>query len=249
MPKATSTPGSALQHCERSHGALLPAYPPPAEVRERLLEMAFPECAACVARLLTQLGYRNVRQMGPLYQRGRNMHGGMDLSAEQGQGLTMSKVIVQVKQYREAVPRAYVDELRGAMLRVGADQGMLITTSEFAPAAVMAALAAQHAAKVRLVDGAELVRLMAEHRTDLSGRAWSGFLPPAHAGTGGMEHGSLARSGTAADRSGGRPPTGAPQAPSPLPAAPEYRGVTVTVTVRPPDQGTAHASAPLPARR
>jgi hypothetical protein len=154
-----------------------PSYPAPSQVRERLLALPFPEYAACVARLLTALGYRNVRTMGALHAKGRNAFGGMDLTADQGQGLTASKVIVQVKQYQGPVPRAFVDELRGTMLRVGAHQGLLVTTSEFARAAAEAAQSGQHAAPVRLVEGRELVRLLSSYKVDLEGHAWSAFLP------------------------------------------------------------------------
>lgn len=144
---------------------------------ERLLALPFPAYAACVARLLTALGYRDVRLMGALHEKGRNAFGGMDLSAEQGQGLTASKVIAQVKQYRDPVPRAFVDELRGTMLRVGAQQGLLVTTSEFARSASEAALSGQHAAPVRLLDGRELARLLIAYGIDVEGPAWSSFLP------------------------------------------------------------------------
>lgn len=144
-------------------------YPSPAKIRITLLSLTFPEYVATVARLLDALGYRNVRPMGSPHEKGRNAFGGMDLCAEQGQGLTSSKVIVQAKRYRDPVPRSFVDEIRGAMIRTGSGQGIIFTTSEFSPAATLAALSGQHAAPVRLVDGSEMVRLMVAHRVELSG--------------------------------------------------------------------------------
>jgi hypothetical protein len=56
-----------------------------------------------------------------------------------------------------------VDELRGAMLRMGAHQGLLVTTATFSPAAIEAAQTARQRAPIRLVDGAELARLLRKH--------------------------------------------------------------------------------------
>lgn len=203
-------------------------------MRERLLALPFPDYVACVARLLTALGYRNVRLMGVIREKGRNAFGGMDLSADQGQGLTASRVIAQVKQYKEPVPRTFVDELRGTMLRVGASQGILVTTSEFSRSASDATLSGQHAAPVRLVDGYELARLMNANRLDMGERAWSGFLASGH-------DEPKKRNPRAKDRPGARrmatrpavsPPDGTETGPVPVPLPPERPGLTVTVTVR-----------------
>ena len=61
------------------------------------------------------------------------------------------------------MPRSFVDELRGAMLRLGASQGLLVTTGTFSASAIEAAQAAQYAAPVRLMDGPELARLLRAH--------------------------------------------------------------------------------------
>ena len=95
--------------------------------------------------------------------KGRNAHGGYDLRMYLPTRLTRGLVIAQVKQYRETVPRSFVDELRGAMLRLGASQGLLVTTGAFSASAIEAAQSAQHAAPVRLMDGSELARLLRVH--------------------------------------------------------------------------------------
>jgi hypothetical protein len=133
--------------------------------RERLLALSFPEFARCIARLLERMGYRDVRLMGTT--QGRNAHGGLDLSATLPNDLTQALVAAQVKQYRGPVPRVCVDELRGTMLRLGAQQGLLVTTSSFAPAAREAASAAQFSLPVRLMDGGELAALLALHGVEI----------------------------------------------------------------------------------
>jgi hypothetical protein len=140
------------------------------QVCNRLLALPFPEFARCLARLLSQMGYEKVRLMGVTQGRGRNAYGGFDLQATATHGLSRSLLLAQVKQYRRPVPRSFVDELRGAMLRLGAQQGLLLTTAAFSPAAQEAAASAQHALPIRLVDGEELVRLLLEHSIPVSSR-------------------------------------------------------------------------------
>ena len=127
--------------------------------------MPFPVFARTVADLLERMGYAQVTVMKAMHGRGkgRNAHGGYDLQMRLPTQLTHGVVIAQIKQYREPVPRAYVDELRGAMLRVGATQGLLISSSTFSASAVEAVQAGQHAAPVRLLGGEELVRLLQAH--------------------------------------------------------------------------------------
>ena len=131
----------------------------------RLLDMPFPAFTQTVSRLLESLGYANVEAMKPMHGRGkgRNAHGGYDLRMYLPTRLTRGLVIAQVKQYRETVPRSFVDELRGTMLRLGASQGLLVTTGAFSASAIEAAQAAQYAAPVRLMDGQELARLLRAH--------------------------------------------------------------------------------------
>ena len=139
-----------------------PALPPisrddVAEAAEiaRLLDMPFPAFTQTVAHLLEGLGYANVEAMKPMHGKGkgRNAHGGYDLRMFLPTRLTRGLVIAQVKQYTEPVPRSFVDELRGTMLRLGASQGLLVTTGAFSASAIEAAQSAQYAAPVRLMDG------------------------------------------------------------------------------------------------
>ena len=135
-----------------------------AQTSAYLLALPFPAFALLVAQLLKRLGYQEVSLRGTTARRGRNRYGGLDIEAFLHVGLTKSRVICQLRQYdREPVSRLNIDVLRGAMLRTGAIQGLLVTTSTFAPAAIEAAQAAQHLAPVRLIAGEELAQLVQSH--------------------------------------------------------------------------------------
>jgi len=135
-----------------------------AQTSAYLLALPFPAFALLIAQLLKRLGYQEVSLRGTTARRGRNRYGGRDIEAFLHVGLTKSRVICQLRQYdREPVSRLNIDVLRGAMLRTGAIQGLLVTTSTFAPAAIEAAQAAQHLAPVRLIAGEELAHLVQSH--------------------------------------------------------------------------------------
>ena len=91
------------------------------------------------------------------------VRGGVDFSATSQQGLSSGLTLVQAKQYRIPVSRRFVDELRGAMLRSGAQHGLLITTSTFYGPALQA-VAFPSAWPVRLIEGSELLDQLFEHR-------------------------------------------------------------------------------------
>ncbi len=69
---------------------------------------------------------------------------------------------MQAKQYRRPVSRRFVDELRGAALRTGAQQGVLLTTSTFYLPAYRAVWKGCPL-PVRLVDGSEMLDLLIAH--------------------------------------------------------------------------------------
>ncbi len=129
------------------------------EIRAELLALSFNAFERCAGALLRSLGYEDVhvRRDG---KEGRNRDGGWDIEATLPTGLTRVKVIAQIKQY-DTVPvqKRYVDELRGAMLRTAAGQGLLIALSTFPDTAKLAA-ASTAIAPIRLIDGGELARLM-----------------------------------------------------------------------------------------
>jgi len=124
-----------------------------------------------VAQLLRASGYEDVLILRDhtkqrRSRKGRTSHGAADLTASLRGEFGITRVLVQVKQYERPVSRRFVDELRGALLRTQARQGLLITTGAFAPAARTAALE-DHIGPIHLLDGASLRDLLITHHLGL----------------------------------------------------------------------------------
>ena len=144
-------------------------------LRRRVLSLGYPGCVALVGRLLGEMDYEDVRPTGRTRLTGYNRRGGggWDLEAALPAGVGSRRVIVRVKH----VPREHlgpdpkpvhnrcVDELRGACLRAGAAEAVMVSTGPFSlTARAMAAGDASGVAPVRLVDGDELVELLLARR-------------------------------------------------------------------------------------
>ena len=140
-----------------------------AELRRRLLALRYEAFAHCLCTLLGRLGYRDVRPAGRTAWRGRNQCGGHDIEASVPAGVASRRVIAQLKQYALLpVHQRQVDELRGACLRAGAAEALLITTAGFSQVVqdrnTDDARSGGLIAPVRLIGGGELLELMAHHR-------------------------------------------------------------------------------------
>jgi len=114
-------------------------------------------------RLLYKSGYVTVQFIGRTHKRGRTPKGGLDLTARSITDLNSALTIVQIKQYKRVVSRRFVDELRGAMLRIGAEQGLLVTLSRFSKVA-HAAATESNVAPIKLIEGNELLNLLFTYR-------------------------------------------------------------------------------------
>jgi len=136
------------------------------QLRDALLALSYPAFEECMRLLLGRMGYENVCGERDHF-RGRNRDGGYDMAAISSTGVTKAKVIAQLKQYAGPVPKRYVDELRGTMLRTRARHGLLVTTSAFSPVARRAAENCP-IAPIRLVEGTELTALLIAHRIGIS---------------------------------------------------------------------------------
>ncbi len=132
-------------------------------LREALETMEFAAFELIMKRLLYRSGYVSVQMSGRSYKRGRTPRGGLDLSARSNTELSSSLVIAQVKQYRRVVSRRFVDELRGAMLRLGAGQGLLLSMSRFSQVAHDAARASA-VAPIALIEGEYILDLLFAYR-------------------------------------------------------------------------------------
>lgn len=152
------------------------------DLTEILVGLSFPAFAYLMQQLLGQSGYRSVHVVGRQKRwgrtprggthrgrdhRGRTAQGGVDLTAYTTTDVTSVLTIAQVKQYKRPVSRRFVDELRGAMLRLGASQGLLVTTSSFSQVAERSA-GASETAPITLIDGAHLTALMFSHRLGIT---------------------------------------------------------------------------------
>ena len=141
------------------------------QLRRRLLGLDFPAFARCACVLLEAIGYEDARPAGRREWKGYNRPGGggYDLEAALPGGLTPRRVVAQIKQFDQlAVHQRSVDELRGACLRAGAAEALLVTTSTFSAVVRKQAAAPDPSgalvAPVRLIDGQKLLGLLIRHR-------------------------------------------------------------------------------------
>ncbi len=134
-----------------------------ADLHETLHRLEYAAFEQVMKRLLYKSGYLSVHLIGRNHRPDLKPKGGLDLSARSMTELTSVLTIAQVKQYRGAVPRRFVDELRGAMLRLGAEQGLLLTLSRFSLAARAAAIESS-LAPVKLIEGEEVLDLLFAYR-------------------------------------------------------------------------------------
>jgi restriction system protein len=132
-------------------------------LREYLQTTDFLSFEQIVKRLLYKSGYVSVQMISRNYKRGRTPRGGLDLTARNNTELSSSLTIAQLKQYKRVVSRRFVDELRGAMLRLGAGQGLLLTLSTFSQVAHDAARESA-VAPITLIEGEELLDLLFAYR-------------------------------------------------------------------------------------
>lgn len=132
-------------------------------LREYLETTDFLSFEQIMKRLLYKSGYVSVQFIGRNYKRGRTPQGGLDLTARSSTELSSSLTIAQLKQYKRVVSRRFVDELRGAMLRLGAGQGLLLTMSTFSQVAHDAAQESA-VAPITLIEGEELLDLLFAYR-------------------------------------------------------------------------------------
>ncbi len=128
-------------------------------LHQRLMGLSFHAFLGYVRCILIAMGYTNVTLMSRTAWHQRTAHGGWDLSASAMTGVTHARLIVQAKQYARPVSRRFIDEIRGATLRVGATHAMLITSGRFSRAAqrVLAPADTHAIVPVTLMDGDHLL--------------------------------------------------------------------------------------------
>lgn len=131
-------------------------------LHDEVMRLSFPAFSHLMQQLLLQCGYSAVRRLRRNHPRGRTPHGGVDLMAYTATDVAATLTIVQVKQYWRPVSRRFVDELRGTLVRLGAAQGLLLSTSMFSKVARRSA-AHSDIAPILLIDGEEILNLLMQH--------------------------------------------------------------------------------------
>ncbi len=122
---------------------------------EWLLQVDPSRFEAILGELAQAIGYRDVAVRG-----GPN-DGGIDvLAIRVDQWGHRAKVAIQAKRYQRPVGRRIIDEMIGVINRERLGEAIVVTTSEFSKRAVAAA---RGEPRLRLVNGVELVDLLAEH--------------------------------------------------------------------------------------
>ncbi|NUU20210.1 MAG: restriction endonuclease [Streptomycetaceae bacterium] len=109
----------------------------------------------------------------------RSGDGGVDVEAMDPDPLSGGKIVVQVKRYRHTVPPTAVRDLYGTVHDVGANKGVLVTTSTFGPSSYTFA----RGKPLTLINGEELVDLLAQ--CGLGGRLDGGAPRRSGGGNGG----------------------------------------------------------------
>ena len=143
------------------------------QLQVRIDSISYGAFCLLVRHALYRCGYSSVHSVGRIYRqealpRGKGnkvdpKNGGLDLMALSHTDIATSLTLVQVKQYRDVVPRRFVYELIGAMALHGAERGLLVTSSRFAPLAREAATASR-AFPINLIDGPLLVEILYARR-------------------------------------------------------------------------------------
>jgi Restriction endonuclease len=133
-------------------------------LHERLLSLPYDAYLQVITLLLSRLGYQDICPSGRLDWKGRNKGGGYDLTATMPNGFHPMRVVITAKQFDRTsrIFQRQVDELRGAALRSGANEALLITSGTLSPAIDHEGISSS-LAPVRLMDGDELISLLIQH--------------------------------------------------------------------------------------
>ncbi|MBY8878792.1 restriction endonuclease [Actinacidiphila acidipaludis] len=117
-----------------------------------LLTMDPLEFEELVAELFRAMGMQAVTTV-------RSGDGGVDVDALDPDPIRGGTIVVQVKRYRNTVSPSAVRDLFGTVQSIGANKGVLITTSGFGPTSHTFA----HGKPLTLVSGTDLVELLHQH--------------------------------------------------------------------------------------
>ncbi|MCV7374243.1 restriction endonuclease [Mycolicibacterium arabiense] len=120
--------------------------------RPNLMDLSFREFESLIQNLFTKMGLE-ARQTRP------SRDGGVDCVAFDTRPIFGGKVVIQAKRYKNTVGVSAVRDLYGTLQNEGASKGILVTTSGYGAASFEFA----QNKPIELIDGANLLYLLAEH--------------------------------------------------------------------------------------
>ncbi len=142
--------------------AAVPAHDPYMAVLDQILELSPSEFEELVRSLLSALGFEDTEVVGKAGDRGVDVKGTLNAS-----GLARVDVYVQAKRYQVGGKVGVGDVLKLRQVIPTGGQGAVITTADFHRKAHEAA-GEPGFPRVGLINGSQLVDLLAEHWQDLS---------------------------------------------------------------------------------
>ncbi|WP_407666488.1 restriction endonuclease [Mycolicibacterium arabiense] len=116
------------------------------------MDLSFREFESLIQNLFTKMGLE-ARQTRP------SRDGGVDCVAFDTRPIFGGKVVIQAKRYKNTVGVSAVRDLYGTLQNEGASKGILVTTSGYGAASFEFA----QNKPIELIDGANLLYLLAEH--------------------------------------------------------------------------------------
>jgi len=122
------------------------------DTRPNLMEMKPTEFESLIQNLFTKMGLE-AKQTRP------SRDGGVDCVAYDPRPIFGGKVVIQAKRYRNTVGVSAVRDLFGTLTNEGASKGILVSTSGYGQASFQFA----ENKPIELIDGAQLLYLLAEH--------------------------------------------------------------------------------------
>ena len=129
-------------------------------LHKRLLQMEWDEFEALITRLLVEIGFEDVEPTR------RSGDGGIDVRGTLVVGdVIRTRMAIQVKKWKRNVQAPVVQQVRGSLGTH--EQGLIITTSDFSAGARKEA-ARENAVPVALMNGEQLVVLLAEYEIGVS---------------------------------------------------------------------------------
>jgi restriction system protein len=154
------TPDEVIETAYRRHWDALAD-----EVIERVKNCSPAYFERLVVQLLIKMGYGGSRQEAG-EALGRSGDGGIDGIINEDR-LGLDAIYLQAKRWEGSVGEGPIRDFKGALDAKGAQKGVFITTSNFTPAALVAARTSR-SYKIVLIDGARLAELMIEHDLGVS---------------------------------------------------------------------------------